>query len=99
MRAAARDRLLLQISWDNDDAAGDGRSPSRRRKDIMKNVIIIGANGRSARQIITRLTGEADVTLTLFARRPDRVADIAGERSVLVDGDAHDKEALARAMV
>jgi uncharacterized protein YbjT (DUF2867 family) len=27
------------------------------------------------------------------------VADIAGERSVLVDGDAHDKEALARAMV
>lgn len=64
----------------------------------MKNVIVIGANGRSARQVITRLSEQDDVALTLFLRRPERIADIAPEGARLVDGDAHDLEALRSAL-
>ena len=34
----------------------------------MKNVIITGANGRSARQTIPRLLAQPDVRLTLYSR-------------------------------
>lgn len=64
----------------------------------MKNVIIIGANGRTARQIIPRLAEQDDVALTLFARRPQRLTGVAPEGTSLIDGDAHDEAALRSAL-
>lgn len=64
----------------------------------MKNVIIIGANGRTAREIIPRLKERDDVALTLFLRRPERITDLATEETTLIEGDAHDLEALHAAL-
>lgn len=64
----------------------------------MKNVVIVGANGRSVRQIIPRLVEQVDVDLKLFARRPQRLDDVATESMALVDGDAHDQEAVRAAL-
>lgn len=64
----------------------------------MKNVIIIGANGRTAREIIRRVAEQPDVALTLFLRSPERIADIATDAMRLVDGDAGDPEALRAAV-
>lgn len=64
----------------------------------MKNVIVVGANGRTAREAIVRLTRQADVALTLFLRRPERVADLATEDMTVIAGDAHDREALRAAL-
>jgi uncharacterized protein YbjT (DUF2867 family) len=65
----------------------------------MPNVIIIGANGRSARALIPYLVPQDDVTLTLFLRDPQRLADIDTGTATLVDGDAHDRAALAPALI
>ncbi|OZE96786.1 NmrA-like family protein [Rhodococcus sp. 15-1154-1] len=65
----------------------------------MKNVVIIGANGRSAREIISRLAQQKDVALTLFLRRPHRLDGIATDTMTLVEGDAHDRDALRTAMI
>ena len=46
----------------------------------MKKVIVLGANGHTAREIITRLLEQDDVELTLFARQATRLADLKGER-------------------
>lgn len=64
----------------------------------MKNVIIVGANARTARQTTPRLAEQADVALTLFARHPQRLSGIVPEDATLVDGDAHDQEALRSAL-
>jgi hypothetical protein len=64
----------------------------------MKNVIIVGANGRSAREIIPRLARQSDVRLTLFLRQPERMADLATTSMRLVEGDAHVRAALQAAL-
>ena len=59
----------------------------------MKNVIILGANGRTARETIPRLADQDDVSLTLSLRRPDRLRDIARADMTLIDGDARPRRA------
>lgn len=64
----------------------------------MKHVIIIGANGCSAREIIPRLQEQKDVKLTLFLRQAERVQDIATQDMTVVEGDARDLEGLKAAL-
>lgn len=64
----------------------------------MKNVAIIGANGRSAREIIPRLAAQSDVSLTLFLRDQRRLADLATHNMRIVEGDAHDRTTLDAAV-
>jgi nucleoside-diphosphate-sugar epimerase len=61
-------------------------------------VVIIGANGRSARELISRLAHQLNVSLTLFLRRSHRLADVATEGMTLIEGDAHDRDALRAAL-
>jgi uncharacterized protein YbjT (DUF2867 family) len=64
----------------------------------MTRVALIGANGRSAREITSRLLGRESVELTLFLRRPERLDQATREMARVVAGDAHDREALAAAL-
>ncbi len=54
----------------------------------MKNIILIGANGRTSAEIIPRLLAQEDVRLTLFLRRACRLRHLAGKRVTIVEGDA-----------
>lgn len=54
----------------------------------MKNVILIGANGHTSREIIPRLLEQKDVRLTLFMRRPGRAKRLESGRVSVIDGDA-----------
>lgn len=63
----------------------------------MSNVVVVGANGRTAREIIPRVGQLDGVALTLFLRRAERVADVAGGMRV-IEGDALDPEALDTAL-
>ncbi|MFZ4286319.1 NAD(P)H-binding protein [Variovorax sp. HJSM1_2] len=64
----------------------------------MKNVILIGANGATSRQIIPRLLVQADVRLTLFMRRTNRLAHLRSDRVNFVEGDATNLENLRNAI-
>jgi uncharacterized protein YbjT (DUF2867 family) len=64
----------------------------------MKNVILIGASGRSSREIIPRLLEQDDVTLTLFLRRASRMQHMRSDRTNVVDGDAAELTDLTRAI-
>lgn len=44
------------------------RTPAPRERTKVKNVIIIGANGRSGRETVPLLEAKEDVSLALFAR-------------------------------
>lgn len=54
----------------------------------MKKVVILGANGRSGREIISRLKNQKDVNLTLFLRQSERINDIKTNEMTVIDGDA-----------
>lgn len=54
----------------------------------MKNVILIGANGHTAKAIIPLLLAQSDVRLTLFLRRAARLNDRKNDRVNIVEGDA-----------
>jgi len=54
----------------------------------MKNVIIVGANGRTSDEIIPRVLEQEDVRLTLFLRRASRLQHLASSRVNVVEGDA-----------
>ena len=64
----------------------------------MKNVIVVGANGRSAREITHRLAQADDLKLTLFARRPARLSDVAADGMTLLGGDARHQRTLRSAL-
>jgi len=54
----------------------------------MKNVIVLGANGDTAKEIIARLLPRGDVVLSLFLRGARRLRHVRGDRVRLVEGDA-----------
>ncbi|MBT2474666.1 NAD(P)H-binding protein [Microbacterium sp. ISL-103] len=60
----------------------------------MTNIAIIGANGRSAREIIPRLSALAYTHLTLFLRHADQLKDFDTTDARIVEGDAHDPGSL-----
>ncbi|MGE4338124.1 MAG: SDR family oxidoreductase [Pigmentiphaga sp.] len=64
----------------------------------MKNVILIGANGRTSKEIIPRLLAQNDVKLTLFLRRASRMHDMQSDRVNVVEGDADNPADLTRAI-
>ncbi|CAM3673566.1 SDR family oxidoreductase [Polaromonas hydrogenivorans] len=64
----------------------------------MKNVILIGANGSTARQIIPRLLEQEDVRLTLFLRRANRLQDFNSSRVNTFEGDARNIDDLKAAI-
>ena len=64
----------------------------------MKRVIILGANGSTAREIVPRLLEQEDVELTLFARRTERLRDVEGPRIHVFEGDATKRDDLKRAI-
>lgn len=64
----------------------------------MKNVILIGANGRTSKEIIPRLLEQEDVKLTLFLRCARRMQDMQSDRVNVVDGDAANLADLTRAI-
>ncbi|MCL4182073.1 MAG: SDR family oxidoreductase [Burkholderiaceae bacterium] len=64
----------------------------------MKKVILLGANGRTAREVIPRLLQQDDVVLTLFARHAKRLDDFRNRRIHVVEGDARNPDALKNAI-
>lgn len=64
----------------------------------MKQVIVLGANGHTAREIIARLLEQKDVELTLFARRAERLRDYNGKGVHVIEADARDLIALREAI-
>lgn len=53
----------------------------------MKNILILGASGSLAKQVIPVLLHHPEHHLTLFVRRADSVRQFAGERVQIVEGD------------
>lgn len=64
----------------------------------MKNVVILGANGRTSRQVINCLLKQNDVNLTLFLRNPKRLGSILQQKVRVVEGDARQPQALLEAI-
>lgn len=64
----------------------------------MKHIVLLGANGHTAREIIPRLLEQDDVVLTLFLRRVERMKDLEGERVRIVEGDATNGDDLRQAV-
>ncbi|MFD1417829.1 NAD(P)H-binding protein [Companilactobacillus keshanensis] len=65
----------------------------------MKNVMIIGAHGGTARILIDRLLNETDDNLILFLRNAQRLNQYENNKRVtLVDGDVLKTDLLAKAM-
>ena len=74
--------------------------PSNAQTEVktMKNVIIMGANGRTAQEIIPRVLEQNDVHLTLFLRHASRLEHMKSERVDVVEGDATNLADVERAM-
>lgn len=64
----------------------------------MKKVILLGANGRTAKEIVARLLQQDDVALTLFARHAKRLDGFGNRRVHVVEGDARNPDALEGAI-
>jgi len=65
----------------------------------MKKVVLLGANGLSARKILVRLLAQDDVDLTLFARNVRRLREFESKRVKLFEGDARNPEDLKAAII
>ena len=61
-------------------------------------VLVLGANGQLARNTTTVFLRDADVALTLFLRRANRIANPDPKRVTIVEGDVVDPVALRTAM-
>lgn len=64
----------------------------------MKNVVLLGANGHTSREIIPRLLEQEDVRLTLFLRHADRLKHLSNDRVRVIEGDARKPDALREAL-
>ncbi|GAA3613570.1 NAD(P)H-binding protein [Secundilactobacillus similis] len=64
----------------------------------MKNILILGANGRVARIVRDKMQTKNDVHLTLFLRNASRIKVINNEREQVIEGDVNDSERLDSVM-
>ncbi|MND36933.1 NmrA-like family protein [compost metagenome] len=64
----------------------------------MKNVVLLGANGHTSREIIPRLLEQKDVRLRLFLRQAERLRHLAGNHVDIIEGDARCPELLREAI-
>ncbi|SEJ29821.1 Putative NADH-flavin reductase [Azotobacter beijerinckii] len=93
---------FLAIGASVSNGAGSSRAgePANAQKanPTMKNVILIGANGSTSKEIIPRLLEQDDVKLTLFLRRASRMQHMQSDRVNVVEGDAAELADLTRAI-
>lgn len=73
-------------------------SNAQTETKTMKNVIIMGANGRTAQEIIPRLLQQKDVHPALFLRHASRLEKMKSERVDIVEGDATNLADVERAV-
>ncbi|ABR75432.1 NAD-dependent dehydratase [Actinobacillus succinogenes] len=64
----------------------------------MNKILILGASGSLAKVVIPKLLKNPDNQLTLFVRNPNSVAEFAGEKVQIIQGDVLDFPALDAAM-
>ncbi|MFD1417981.1 NAD(P)H-binding protein [Companilactobacillus keshanensis] len=64
----------------------------------MKNILILGANGRVAKIVEQRLLDESDAQLTLVLRKSNRLKIINNDREKVVEGDVTDSKLLTSVM-
>ena len=64
----------------------------------MTKVLILGANGQLARNTTRVFLDKTGVTLTLYLRRANRLANPSPGRVAIVEGDVLDEEVLKAAM-
>ncbi|MFD1670960.1 NAD(P)H-binding protein [Agrilactobacillus yilanensis] len=64
----------------------------------MKNILILGANGRVAKIVNQRLQTEDDVHLTLFLRNATRITVDDAEQETVIQGDVNNAAQLDTAM-
>lgn len=92
--------LAISASASNNAEGSRAGEPAnvKQANSTMKNVILIGANGRTSKEIIPRLLEQDDVKLSLFLRRASRMQDMQSEGVDVVEGDASRLTDLARAI-
>lgn len=65
----------------------------------MKKVIVIGANGLTAQQVISRLIKQPDVQLSLFVRQASRLHTVQDDKRInIFEGDATNVDDLRAAI-
>ncbi|TGQ52195.1 NAD-dependent epimerase/dehydratase family protein [Mesorhizobium sp. M1C.F.Ca.ET.193.01.1.1] len=64
----------------------------------MTRVLVLGANGKLARNTTRILLEKTDATLTLYLRRDSRIGKPAPQRVSIVEGDVLDQKTLTAAM-
>lgn len=65
----------------------------------MKQIIILGANGATAKEITRQLLTQQDMHLTLFLRNANRLPKITDNRIAVFEGDARDLSALKKSIM
>ena len=79
------------------DQRSGGRCPRDVRRDVTK-VLVLGANGQLARKTIPFLLKIADIALTLYLRRAQRLRNPDPDRVAIVEGDVLNSKTLRTAM-
>jgi len=64
----------------------------------MKNVIILGASGNIAKQVIDILVKKDNIKLTLFLRNARRLRNIDGSKCRIIEGDVMEYDQLKEAI-
>lgn len=67
-------------------------------RNIMKNVLILGAGGQIARHVINQLADKQTIKQTLFARQPAKIHKPYPTNSKIIMGDVLNHAALKQAM-
>ncbi len=67
-------------------------------RNIMKNVLILGAGGQIARHVINQLADKQTIKQTLFARQPAKIHKPYPTNSQIIMGDVLNHAALKQAM-
>lgn len=86
------------VSNGADSSRAGEPADAQKANPTMKNVILIGANGSTSKEIIPRLLEQDDVKLTLFLRRASRMQHMQSDRVNVVEGDAAELADLKRAI-
>ncbi len=71
--------------------------PTRGRRGIRMNVLIVGAKGYVGRRLATRFLEEGDVCLKLLVADARTLWGLQGHQAEIFEGDLRDRKSLARA--
>lgn len=64
----------------------------------MKNILILGANGKIAHYVIENLIEDKDVNLKLFLRNSNRLEKYKSQNVELIEGDVSNEDSLKSAV-